>query len=673
MLYENLAFIMPANILCASLVLISFTLITHNTHIWYWYVATVLVSILRWGLPHFYLIHTTKNTPRLVFFISGVIISAALWGLIASVLLPPNNTLQQMIVIVIIAGITAAGTQSLQPSLIASILYIIIIVFPLSIWLFLQMGSAYLILSLSMLLYILTMIIISLRSHKELKRTLLLRYENSELLNQLSIANNEIHQSLLASESDAQTLKNILDHAPIGMSILSLDGKILQANHALLHTLGYTSAELKNLSSEDIIFSDDLDKDITIKNHLLSGKPIPTQIEKRYVHKNGSLIWVNTNTSLTRNSLGEPLHFIIQIEDISKKKRTEALLEELHQKTDANLAELKQRDVDMGYINKMSDLLHVCQNFNEAIPIISNTVQNIFPALSGGFIVYDASDLNMKTILQWGAHPILKPVFNLDDCWALRSSSINIVNDIKIDLICYHFESPPQGACMCLPLISHVGLIGMLFLNAAPDNKITDNQIQLAITVSEIIKLFLANIQLRTNLHEQSIRDTLTGLFNRRYLDELLPIEMHHVIHEQLPLCVAMIDIDHFKIFNDTYGHDAGDAVLKHLGALIKKSFRRGDIPFRFGGEEFVAILINSELSGALPRLQIFCDKVKSTRLPFKDLLLPQITVSIGVAEAPIHGTTAKEILRAADEALYAAKNGGRDRIEVYQVNAPSE
>jgi diguanylate cyclase (GGDEF)-like protein len=225
---------------------------------------------------------------------------------------------------------------------------------------------------------------------------------------------------------------------------------------------------------------------------------------------------------------------------------------------------------------------------------------------------------------------------------------------------------------MCLPLIGHVGLIGMLFLNAAPGNIITKNQIQLANTFSEIIKLFLANIQLRGNLLEQAIHDPLTGLFNRRHLDEILPREMQHVIREQRPLCVAMIDIDHFKIFNDTYGHDAGDAVLKHLGDLIKRNFRAGDIPFRFGGEEFIVILINSELQGAIPRLQTLCDKIKSTRFPFNDLILPKITVSIGVAQAPKDGTTTEEILRAADEALYAAKNSGRDRIEVYQVNSSS-
>jgi diguanylate cyclase (GGDEF)-like protein len=126
-----------------------------------------------------------------------------------------------------------------------------------------------------------------------------------------------------------------------------------------------------------------------------------------------------------------------------------------------------------------------------------------------------------------------------------------------------------------------------------------------------------------------------------------------------------MLDIDHFKIFNDTYGHAAGDQVLKELGKLLRDTVRASDIACRFGGEEFVVVLLDADLAAALPTIERICLEIKRKQCIYRDQKLPGITVSAGLAQYPLHGTSAEELLRAADEALYAAKNAGRDRIEV--------
>ena len=166
-------------------------------------------------------------------------------------------------------------------------------------------------------------------------------------------------------------------------------------------------------------------------------------------------------------------------------------------------------------------------------------------------------------------------------------------------------------------------------------------------------------------LREQAVRDPLTGLFNRQYLDETLMREIRRDRRRRAPFSLVMLDIDHFKVFNDTYGHAAGDEVLKELGKLLRDTVRASDIACRYGGEEFVVVLLDADLAAALPTVERICLDIKRKQCIYRGQELPGITVSAGLAQYPMHGTSAEELLRAADEALYAAKNAGRDRIEI--------
>ncbi|HLF97564.1 MAG TPA: diguanylate cyclase [Methylococcaceae bacterium] len=176
----------------------------------------------------------------------------------------------------------------------------------------------------------------------------------------------------------------------------------------------------------------------------------------------------------------------------------------------------------------------------------------------------------------------------------------------------------------------------------------------------------------RRELYKLATHDTLTGLFNRRYLDEVLPREIHRASRLASPLSLAMIDIDHFKRFNDEHGHDAGDEVLRQLGREMRNHLRQSDIACRFGGEELAIVIPDAALKEVLPRLEELRVRVGSLRLQNQqELSLPAVTVSIGVAELFPHGDDADRLLKRADQALYRAKAEGRDRVVASGSGAP--
>lgn len=664
--FKNLLLSVPANLICASLVFIGLYQTDHFYAFLNWYIAVIIVTLFRFFSIYYYNLQPKKYFLQLSLFTVGVIISASLWGYCGAVLLPMGSLLQQTIIIVIMAGISAGGVQTLQTNLLASCLSVILNILPLCIWLFLQPGFEYLILGIGVTTYLLSMLIIAFRGYKLFEQSARLRYENIELVENLKDTNTKLKNTYQVIEENAIKLQNIQENAPIGMAVLSLEGSWVQINQTLCKIVGYTKNELEHLRLRDIICPDDLANDLINNQKMISGTLTTSQSEMRFIHKDGQLIWVLVYKSLMHDNKDNPLYFIAQIEDITARKKDETMLIQLHEKTRSMLTELQQHEIDTKQISKMNDMLQICQDLNEAYKIISNKAEGLFPSFSGALVTYEKSNNSLKTIKQWGDQLLLKKYFSPEDCWALREGHFYIMNGSNKELVCYHFESLPVSGYICLPQLTQTGVIGLLVLIAPKGISITPYQQQLAVTFNDIIRLFLFNIRLRETLREQSIRDPLTQLYNRRYLNELLPRELSRIIREKRQLCVSVLDIDFFKHFNDKLGHSAGDEVLKFIGKLLKENFRGSDITCRYGGEEFVVVLVDLDLSGALPRLQKFREKVKSTHLPFHDQNLPQITVSIGVAEAPNNGTTMEAIIRAADEALYVAKQKGRDRIEIF-------
>jgi diguanylate cyclase (GGDEF)-like protein len=240
---------------------------------------------------------------------------------------------------------------------------------------------------------------------------------------------------------------------------------------------------------------------------------------------------------------------------------------------------------------------------------------------------------------------------------------------------------------MCVPMMAHGEALGLLYLdarsskdlkNAAISSESIASEESLARTFAEQSALALANLNMRDILKMQSIRDPLTGLFNRRYMEEALDGELKRASRKKSSFGVLMIDVDHFKKLNDTFGHEAGDAVLRSLGSLLKTHFRGEDIVCRYGGEEFTVILPETSAEVVQKRSVDLCEAIKQMPVQHRGQPLHSVSLSIGVAMYGEQGTTGDSLLRSADSALYLAKQQGRDQVVVasaigkYKKGAPA-
>jgi diguanylate cyclase (GGDEF)-like protein len=266
-------------------------------------------------------------------------------------------------------------------------------------------------------------------------------------------------------------------------------------------------------------------------------------------------------------------------------------------------------------------------------------------------------------------------VFSPNDCWALRRGRLHHSGSDEGAVRCSHFDADSRLPSLCTPLMAHGETLGILCLVTEPNGhmgapaSISEINVQLAVSVAEQAALSFANLKLREKLRYQSIRDPLTGLFNRRYLDESLERELPNAIRKNRSLGVIMLDVDRFKKFNDLFGHDAGDTVLRELGDYLAKFIRRGDLACRYGGEEFTLILPESSVEDTRRRAEELRTSFQQLSIKHRDIVLGKVTLSLGVAALPDHGTTAVELLAAADGALLRAKEEGRDRVLIAEVS----
>jgi diguanylate cyclase (GGDEF)-like protein len=209
---------------------------------------------------------------------------------------------------------------------------------------------------------------------------------------------------------------------------------------------------------------------------------------------------------------------------------------------------------------------------------------------------------------------------------------------------------------------------GILHVRSQHKENLESAKFQLAYTVVEQTGMALSNLNLRAALREQSIRDAVTGLYNRRYMEEALKQHLSRVTRHLHPLGIIMIDIDHFKNFNDVHGHAAGDQILRELGKFLQSHIRGEDTACRYGGEEFILILPDVFLEAARNRAEQLRQAVRELRVEDSGQVYAGITLSMGVALYPLHGRTIENVVRAADAALYRAKQEGRDRVVIAET-----
>ena len=272
----------------------------------------------------------------------------------------------------------------------------------------------------------------------------------------------------------------------------------------------------------------------------------------------------------------------------------------------------------------------------------------------------------LETAASWGDWWSSGSTFAPDDCWSLRRGKLH--ESGVSGPPCRHFGPENLGLrALCVPMIAQGETIGVFHLLRGPlvaePPETDDGAVQLASMVSDHIGMAIANLDLREKLRHLSIRDPLTNLFNRRYMEETFAREIERAARDGDTIGVGQLDIDHYKVFNDTHGHEAGDVVLKAIADLLMSRFRGGDVACRYGGEELTLILPRCSLDSTCERLEELRGRLRELVIPYRGSVLTTPTLSMGVAAYPEHGATSGELLRAADQALYQAKENGRDRI----------
>lgn len=285
--------------------------------------------------------------------------------------------------------------------------------------------------------------------------------------------------------------------------------------------------------------------------------------------------------------------FIGSSTDITDQKLSENKLKKAHQ-------ELIQYSQEMSLINELNSYLQICRGIKETYPVIAHYLEQVFPDWVGGLYLFNDKKTFIESITSWGSQDVRSDeVMESDDCWALRQGKQHDALDTKNRLLCNHTHKEIERYT-CTPVIAQGEMLGMLHMEYSGETAFDSDELKqhyfdsrqrLMKTAADNLALSLVSLNLREALKRQSIRDPLTALFNRRYMEESLEREISRCERAGQGLGVIIVDIDHFKRFNDTYGHDAGDVVLVEFAKFMTEYFRLSDIVCRFGGEEFIIIM----------------------------------------------------------------------------------
>lgn len=459
----------------------------------------------------------------------------------------------------------------------------------------------------------------------------------------------------------SEQLLRVIDSLFTFVAVLTPSGILIEANQAFLAAAELQPKDVLGLPVTQTYwwsYSTEVQTQMqTAIERVSQGECVRYDVKGR-VGEN-QLITIDFALTPMFDAAGKISYLIASGVDVTERQLVAAKRQQANEQLKDRLKELKQRNREISLLGKINDVLQACLTVKEAYSTLAQLLQPLFPDLSGGIFI---DENNLVCVANWGS-PLLTELkrFTPHDCWGLRQGKPHLVDDTDNGLLCKHLHHTMPAQSLCVPIIHNRQALGVLYLISLEKDSITPAKQQLAYTVAEHIGLALANLKLRETLEHQSVRDPLTGLFNRRYMEESLFREMDRCDRKQQPLSLMMIDVDHFKRFNDTFGHAAGDTVLRELGKLLQTSVRACDIACRYGGEEFTLILPEASLSVTLERAEQIRDSAKQLVIDYCGQSLGTLTLSIGIACFPDCGS-AQALLKAADRALYQAKQQGRDQ-----------
>ncbi|MDV6330356.1 diguanylate cyclase [Asticcacaulis sp. 201] len=362
------------------------------------------------------------------------------------------------------------------------------------------------------------------------------------------------------------------------------------------------------------------------------------------------------------------LLFVLPRRELRKQQRTSEQLATYARDLDQSMADLTRERNEVSRLNNASNYLQSCNSFAELTEVAAPLLGRLFEGSAGALHTFAPSRNQLDTLVTWGEVEFV-PYLTPQQCWGLRLGQAHVHHENAPTPICRHLDAC-NGAneTLCLPLIAHgetLGLLSLVYKNTQAVQASSPDLMRFAEMVSHQIGLTIANIRLRDSLNEQSIRDPLTGLFNRRYLDIVAEKEISKALRHSRPLGLVMFDIDHFKKFNDLHGHLAGDTALIAVAKFAQAYLRETDWVFRFGGEEFMVLMTETQAKDALTRIDQLREAISQLTLSHEGVGLPNVTISAGLAMLEDSPRTTQALIEAADAALYKAKQTGRNCVKL--------
>jgi len=463
----------------------------------------------------------------------------------------------------------------------------------------------------------------------------------------------------------------VLEIAGAQVVVLDRTGRIVRFNRSCELLTGYSFQEVNGKYIWEILTDDEAATRNRVERELAGD--FPGMHESYWIIRSGERRLISWSTTVLLDDNKNVEYLIATGADITERRQVEKDLQEANNKLETWVGDLKERTQEMTLLSEMGELLQSCESFEEAYAVSAQYIQKLFPSEYGALCLTSASKDMVEAVEMWGDPAPTERAFTPSDCWALRRGRLHLVDVPQPGLMCAHVIGKQSAKYLCVPLMARGEALGILHLRDAEATGqqgaewqgSSEHKQRLARAVADQIAMALANLRLRETLRNMAIRDILTGLFNRRYMEESLERELRRAERRKTTVGVIMFDIDHFKDFNDIYGHDGGDTLLRELGAFLKTRTRGEDIACRYGGEEFVFVLPEAMLEDTVNRAEQLRLEVKQLRVYHLGKPLDNISISLGVSAFPEHGFTAEAILKTADTALYRAKNEGRDRVIV--------
>lgn len=468
-------------------------------------------------------------------------------------------------------------------------------------------------------------------------------------------------------------LNSLIENTPLGIVVHDRTGRVHLCNDAFESLFLYSREELLGNNIDSFIVPPaDMEESRQFVRTLASGKRIDAGLQR--IRKDGTVIDVELHAV--------PLLFDREVRgtiaiyaDVTKAKQVELRLREQAEILRRFVLEFQVRTNQTMLLNEIGEWFQSCDTITDATSVVSDYGGRLFPAVEfGALYLFKPSRNALELQGNWGKLDGGNLTFVPDSCWALRKGKPHWSKLSEGHLMCSHLKKNTTSLNLCIPMMARGEALGILLLQYdetridAFDLSSQDwreSQKALATSVATQAALSLAALRLRESLRDQSVRDPLTGLFNRRFMQESLDRELLRATRKSRPISVIFLDIDSFKRFNDVFGHAAGDSVLCAVAELMRSFCRADDVLCRFGGEEFILILTEATEEEAATRMNQFREKVKRLALHYRGNILDPISVSVGIATFPKNGSSAEALLRAADQAMYESKTQGRDRVSV--------